>query len=71
MSHYDPYSHQAPFVPEKHPVWKDRCGNCGTEGSGLYIFVCPNCEDEGCPECFLAGRGCLCPKCEEPGREEE
>lgn len=26
---------------------------------------CPTCERTGCGECMPAGRGCMCPECEE------
>ena len=54
-----------PQVPEKYPVWNERCGNCGTKANGLYILECPSCSTEGCPECFPAGRGCECTQCED------
>lgn len=28
-------------------------------------MTCPSCDREGCSECMPAGRGCLCPECEE------
>lgn len=59
------------YVPEKHPVWRDRCEHCGTIGDGMYILVCPECEREGCQDCMPAGRDCVCPQCEEGKTEGE
>ncbi len=28
---------------------------------------CPECGREGCFSCMPAGRGCICPECEEGG----
>ena len=53
-----------PHVPEKWPVWSERCGHCGTEGNGLRILECPNCSRDGCPECMPGGVNCSCPECE-------
>jgi hypothetical protein len=29
------------------------------------FVACPECHREGCSECMPAGRGVLCPECEE------
>jgi hypothetical protein len=42
------------------------CPNCGCDCTGDEL-VCPECGRDGCSECMPAGRGCVCPECEEGG----
>jgi hypothetical protein len=51
-------------------TWDDECAYCGADDDDddeepLYIYECPRCYREGCPECMPGGRGCVCPECEE------
>lgn len=41
-----------------------KCPYCGEEVERAYIFTCPTCQREGCPECIPGGSGCECPECE-------
>lgn len=41
------------------------CPYCGNEEEMERIFTCPRCGREGCWKCMPAGRGCICPECEE------
>jgi hypothetical protein len=55
------------------PTKPTLCDTCEVPYDAEYIeivalfgpFICPQCEREGCPECMPAGRGCMCPECEE------
>jgi predicted RNA-binding Zn-ribbon protein involved in translation (DUF1610 family) len=59
-----PYSQKPNF-----PTWENAtcqyCGHAEKTGDALFLFECPKCGREGCPECMTAGRGCICPECEE------
>jgi hypothetical protein len=47
-----------------------KCYNCSESIEPKYRFHCPVCDRDGCPECIPAGRGCLCPECEEAEENE-
>lgn len=56
-------------VNRKLPVWPFCCPHCDNNGDHekAYVLQCPGCGRDGCPECIPAGRGCVCPECEEAG----
>ena len=56
------------YKPPVFKVWETRCGYCHVKSEDMYVLTCHDCQREGCPECMPAGRGCICPQCEE--REE-
>jgi len=66
-----------------YPVYEDgeRCAGCGAvqlqtqedKDAGApagYYLECPRCYRPGCEECMPAGRGCLCPVCEDGGDDD-
>lgn len=57
-------------------TWADNCDYCGSrprnqtltpgcDEKDFYVLTCPECDRVGCPDCMPAGRGCMCPECEE------
>jgi hypothetical protein len=56
---------QLPPALPRPTFWKP-CPFCGKSSEEQFIFECPECARNGCPECMPAGRGCVCPECEEP-----
>lgn len=55
-------------------VWRilvgaEECSHCGELCSPVpdgHVLNCPKCLRNGCDACMPAGRGCLCPECEDP-----
>lgn len=47
------------------------CCYCGKPTEDEYIFTCPRCGRDGCPDCMPAGKNCICPECEEEYEENE
>ena len=61
-----------------YPIYREgeKCHHCGAvqhqseadkkngDPPG-FLLTCPGCYREGCEECMPAGRGCVCPECEE------
>lgn len=57
----------------------ERCDGCGEKQDsyaearsdglpddfGGFRLECPECYRPGCEQCMPAGRGCICPDCEE------
>jgi len=41
------------------------CPHCGADVEPKFIFICPRCKREGCPECIPTGKHTICPECEE------
>lgn len=60
--------------PRQWVVWEDRkcdyCGYVDTTDEPAYRLQCPSCDREGCEECMPAGRGCVCPECENGDNDE-
>lgn len=67
-----------------YPIYEDgeKCEGCGavqhqTEEDKAngdpagYVLTCPQCYRPGCEECMPAGRGCICPKCEDENDMED
>lgn len=62
----------------RFPCDEETCPYCGApvgDDEGDYRtananrLVCPKCSRDGCPKCMPAGRGCMCPECEEGDNE--
>ena len=41
----------------------EECPYCGEAVN--EILCCPECGRDGCWNCMPAGKGCICPECEE------
>lgn len=55
--------------PEPEP---ETCPYCGTTmATDEKVLSCPWCLREGCNNCMPAGRGCLCPNCENTDEDKE
>ena len=48
----------------------ESCPYCGERVLTKEVIDCPECGRWGCPECMPAGRGCICPDCEDKQEEE-
>lgn len=59
--------------PVPAPRAVERCPHCEEPRSDEELslqdkygpLICPRCEREGCYQCMPAGRGCMCPECEQ------
>jgi hypothetical protein len=52
--------------PEEEP-----CPYCGEDTDPAFIYICPRCQREGCPECMPGGTYVLCPECGENNEEND
>jgi hypothetical protein len=74
---HPPHGYESSCEPNEHgwAIWKptetgSTCPNCDakpaeTEEGELMALQCPECESPGCVECFLDGRGNVCPECQD------
>lgn len=48
-----------------------KCPYCAEVVEEKFVFECPQCARVGCPECMPAGKGCICPECEESDNDSQ